>query len=62
MFFPEEMTELELIVPDKDLLAVTQILAGQGVFHQVDSSYMGSQAGVATTDTWRERAATYSSL
>ena len=62
MFFPEEMTELELIVPDKDLLAVTKILAGRGVFHQVDASYMGSQAGVATTEGWRERAAAYSSL
>lgn len=62
MFFPEEMTELELIVPEKDLLAVTKILTGRGVFHQVDASYMGSQAGVETTDSWRERAASYSSL
>ncbi len=62
MFFPQEMTELELVVPDKDLLAVTKILAGQGVFHQVDASYLGSQAGADGADSWRERAAAYSVL
>ena len=30
MFFPEAMTEVELIVPSKDLLAVTKVLAGKG--------------------------------
>ena len=26
MFFPKEMTELELIIPAKDLVAVTRVL------------------------------------
>jgi len=62
MLFPEEMTELELIVPEADLLAVTKTLAGRGIFHQVDASNMGSQLGVEATESWRERAATYSLL
>ena len=41
MFFPREMTEVELIIPSKDLVAVTKVLSGRGVFHQVDSAYLG---------------------
>jgi V/A-type H+-transporting ATPase subunit I len=62
MFFPQEMTELELVVPEKDLLAVTKILAGQGAFHQVDSNYLGSKAGAEGGDMWREHAAAYALL
>ena len=61
MFFPKAMTEIELIVPSKDLLAVTQVLSGYGVFHQTDSN---NYAGVATgsASTWQEQAAAYSML
>ena len=41
MFFPKEMNEIELIVPSKDLLAVTKVLSNYGVFHQTDSNYPG---------------------
>ena len=41
MFFPREMTEVELIVPSKDLLGVAKVLSGHGIFHQVDSTYLG---------------------
>ncbi|MBI5842145.1 MAG: hypothetical protein HZB19_18825 [Chloroflexi bacterium] len=57
MFFPKEMTELELIIPAKDLLAVTRVLSGHGVFHQTDSNYPG-----AGPNTWPEKAAAYASL
>jgi V/A-type H+-transporting ATPase subunit I len=61
MFFPKAMTELELIVPAKDLLAVTKILSGYGVFHQTDSaSYTGVATGSA--NTWQETAASYAAL
>ncbi|NOT05339.1 MAG: hypothetical protein HOP27_12140 [Anaerolineales bacterium] len=61
MFFPKAMTEIELIVPSKDLLAVTRVLSGYGVFHQTDSN---NYAGVATgsASTWQEQAAAYSML
>lgn len=62
MFFPEEMTELELIIPEKDLLAVTNVLTGQGVFHQVDASNLGSRAKSGTIDSWKERASVYATL
>jgi V/A-type H+-transporting ATPase subunit I len=60
MFFPEPMTEVELIVPSKDLLAVTKVLGRRGVFHQIDSTYLGLEN--LGPNTWQERAAAYSTL
>ena len=60
MFFPREMTEVELIVPSKDLLAATKVLSGHGVFHQVDSTYLGLEN--LGPSTWQEKAASSSSV
>ena len=60
MFFPEEMTELQLIIPSKDLLAVTKVLGSRGVFHQIDSTYLGLEN--LGPSTWQEKAAGYSTL
>src|SRR5512147_2852368 len=60
MFFPEAMTEVELIVPSKDLLAVTKVLGTHGVFHQIDSTYLGLEN--LGPNTWQEKAASYSTL
>src|SRR5512138_2521498 len=60
MLFPREMVEIELIVPSKDLVTVTQVLSGYGVFHQTDSNYPGVASGSA--NTWQETAAQYSAL
>jgi V/A-type H+-transporting ATPase subunit I len=60
MFFPREMTEVEFIIPSKDLVAVTKVLSGRGVFHQVDSTYLGLES--LGPSTWQESAANYSAL
>jgi V/A-type H+-transporting ATPase subunit I len=60
MFFPEAMTEVELIVPSKDLLAVTKVLGNHGVFHQIDSTYLGLEN--LGPNTWQETAASFSTL
>lgn len=60
MFFPREMTEIELVVPSKDLLSVTKILSHRGVFHQTDSNYPGVNSGSASS--WQENAAAYAAL
>ena len=62
MIFSQSMTEIELIVPSKDMLPVTRLLAGQGIFHQADASYLNSQAGMDSTDSIREQASAYASL
>src|SRR5215207_1048033 len=60
MFFPKLMSEVELIVPSKDLLAVTKVLGKKGVFHQIDSTYLGLEN--LGPNTWQESAASYSTL
>ena len=60
MLFPKEMSEVELIVPSKDLVAVAKVISGQGVFHQVDSAYLGSEG--AGPNGWHEKAGAYSVL
>ena len=55
MLFPEAMTEMELIVPSKDLLTVTKVLGNRGVFQQIDSSYLGLEN--LGPNTWQEKAA-----
>jgi len=62
MFFPEAMTETELIIPEKDLLPVTKALAGQGIFHQVDASFMSSESDSDAVVSWKERASEYGTL
>ncbi len=64
MFFPEEMSQVNLIVPARDLLAVTRELADQGVFHQLDSRSLTQEmvAEPAQADSWPETAAAYSNL
>ncbi|MBN1312445.1 MAG: hypothetical protein JXB30_13590 [Anaerolineae bacterium] len=59
MFYPQAMTEVEMVVPAKDLLTITDALAGQGVFHQADGRYLGSKAEAGS---WQETAMTYSTL
>ena len=60
MFFPKTMTEIELIVPAKDLVAVTKVLGSRGSFQQVDSTYLGVEG--LGPNTWQEKAASYSTL
>src|SRR5262245_36689480 len=60
MFFPKAMTEVELIVPSKDLVAVTKVLGSRGTFHQIDSTYLGLEN--LGPSTWQEKAAEYSTL
>lgn len=60
MLFPKQMSEVELILPSKDLLAVTRALSGYGVFHQVDSANLGLEG--QGQNTWQEKAGAYSAL
>ena len=62
MIFSQAMTEIELIVPSKDMLPVTRLLANQGIFHQADASHLNSQTGIESSDSLRELASSYSAL
>ncbi len=62
MFFPQEMTEIEMIVPAKDMLAVTKMLGGRGIFHQADSAYLSAARESGKDTSWQEKAAAYAGL
>jgi len=62
MLYAQEMAEIELIVPERDVVAVTRVLAEQGVFHQVDAAYLSSEAGQATAEDWLGKSAAYAAL
>jgi V/A-type H+/Na+-transporting ATPase subunit I len=60
MFFPKTMTEVELIVPAKDLVAVTKVLGSRRSFQQIDSTYLGVEE--LGPNIWQEKAGSYSTL
>ena len=62
MFYPQEMTEVELIVPAKDIVAVTKVLSGRGVFQQADSNYLSSEIKQGSSNIWQEKAVAYAGL
>jgi len=62
MFYPQKMTEVEIIVPAKHLLPVTRLLSGQGVFTQTDVNYLGGEKQSEGSNIWQERVSAYSVL
>jgi V/A-type H+-transporting ATPase subunit I len=62
MFYPQEMTEIELIVPTRDVLAVTKLLSGRGIFHQIDSTFLSSKKDAPLTNPWQEEATAYAAV
>jgi V/A-type H+/Na+-transporting ATPase subunit I len=62
LFYPQAMTEVELIVPEKDLLSVTKLLSGRGIFHQADGNYLSTEKETSSPNLWSERVAGYSGL
>lgn len=62
MLYPQEMTEVEIIVPEKDVLSVTWLLAEEGVLHQTDASYLSAGAEPGGADYWRTQSMAYTAL
>ncbi|HMD89749.1 MAG TPA: V-type ATPase 116kDa subunit family protein [Anaerolineaceae bacterium] len=62
MLHPQEMTEIEMIVPSRDVLAVTKVLSGHGIFHQGESAYTSPDANADKNNTWQESAVAYAAI
>jgi V/A-type H+-transporting ATPase subunit I len=62
MLYPEQMTQIELVVPEQHVLAVTRALAGAGTFHQTDASYLSAEVGLGSGDDWRQRSTALAAL
>jgi V/A-type H+-transporting ATPase subunit I len=56
------MSQIELVVPEPDIVAVTETLGALGVFHQIDASYLRTRDGTRPAEYWQERARTFSAL
>ena len=62
MFYPQEMTEVELVVPENHIMEVFSFLADYGAFHQTDTSYLSSNAGLDSAKDWRNKSSVFTSL
>jgi V/A-type H+/Na+-transporting ATPase subunit I len=62
MFFPQEMTQIRLIIPAADLLTVTKELANQEIFHQIDGHYAPPEEATGAPNSWNGMAGTYASF
>jgi len=62
MFYPQEMSEIEIIVPSKDLIPVTKALSGQGIFNQTDVNYLGNDKENNQPNLWQDKASNYSMI
>jgi V/A-type H+-transporting ATPase subunit I len=62
MFLPKEMTEVQLVVPEQDLPAVTDDLAGRGILQPVDAAATGLKNLLGESKSRRDEAAGYAAL
>ncbi len=62
MFYPQEMTEVEILVPENEALAATRVLAGEGILHQVDASYLSSKTGEEMDHDWADKSVAFAEL
>ena len=62
MFYPEPMTQIEIVVPEQHVLAATNVVAESGMFHQVDASYLSSETGLGTTEDWSKKSTAAAAL
>ena len=62
MFRPQAMSKVELVVPERDVVPVTESLAASGVFHQTLSGRLGGEGVPRYAEDWHERAATFAAL
>ena len=53
MFFPQKMTETQLIIPEKDLIEVTKALASYRNFYQVDANYLSEDLENTSANSWK---------
>ena len=62
MFRPQEMSKVELVVPERDVVPVTEALAASGVFHLAETGYACAENTACPTGEWHEWAATFTTL
>jgi len=56
------MRKVELVVPEQDIVPVTEALAASGLFHLVPTEYFGDENVVGTGNKWHTWAITFTTL
>jgi len=62
MFRPQAMSKVELAVPERDVVPVTEALAASGAFHPTLTGHLGGERVPRYAEDWHERAATFAAL
>jgi len=62
MFRSQAMSKVELIVPEHDVVPVTEALAASRVFHLAANEHMGAESTSRQASEWQERATTFADL
>ena len=62
MFRSQAMSKVELTVPERDVVPVTEALASSGVFHLTTTDHMCVESAACQTDEWHEWAPTFAAL
>lgn len=62
MFRSQAMSKVELIVPEHDIVPVTEALAASRVFHLAANEHMGAESTSRQASEWQERATTFADL
>ena len=62
MFRSKAMSKVELVVPEHDVVPVTEALAATGVFHLTSTDHMCIESTACQTDEWHEWATAFAIL
>ena len=62
MFRSQAMSRVELIIPEQDVIPVTEALAASGAFHPILSRYVSVEEGASQTGKWHDWINAFSAL
>jgi V/A-type H+-transporting ATPase subunit I len=64
MFYPQEMSKIELVLPENQIVPVMEALGNSGNFQQIDMSHVSSeyQEGEQIGQNWGAKASTFAAL
>ncbi len=62
MFRPQAMSKVELAVPERDVVPVTEALADSGLFHPALAGRLGGERAPRQAENWHERAVAFAAL
>jgi len=62
VFRPQVMSKVELAVPERDVVSVTEALAASGVFHPALATHLSGERVPRHATVWHEQATTFAAL